>query len=84
MNTDGIPMMRCILIGNGNIAAPAIETENDNMITAGSVFIPFDLHVRYKPITKKTLRREQRSIPVENTVRELVPNAPNSLTNLDR
>jgi hypothetical protein len=82
--TEGIPMIKCILRGNGNTAAPAIDTEKDRIIIAGTTLIPTVLHVLYNPTTNIPLKIEQKINPIENKNRVLVPMAPNSLTVLKK
>ena len=78
--TEGIPIIKCNLSGNGNIAAPAIDTEKDRIIITGITLIPAALHVLYNPITKIILKTEHKINPAENTNCDFVPISPNSLT----
>jgi hypothetical protein len=64
---DGCPMIKCIRRGNGNIAAPAIDIENDRIIKTGITFNLNFLHNLYKPITNRILRIEHKTKPDENT-----------------
>ena len=77
---EGIPIIRCILSGNGNIAAPATDTEKDRIIHAGIVLILDILQALRSPVIKSMLNTAHSSNPAENIYWVEVPIAPNSLT----
>jgi hypothetical protein len=77
---EGIPMIKCNFNGKGNIAAPAIDTENDKITTIGTALIFDILQVFLNSITNNTLSAEHITKPVVKKNCDFVPISPNSLT----
>ena len=80
---NGIPTIPCSRRGIGKIAGPA-KNEKSKRINTGITFILCTLQVLYNPMTKNIFRAEHRVNPAVNRYWDLVPNAPNSLTILEK
>jgi len=80
----GLPMVKCIRKGNGNIAAPAIDREYEKISRTGQTLNWSCRHARKSPTMNTTLKNELSMRPAENRYCDFVPIVPSSLTCLER
>ena len=61
--TDGMPIFRCNLRGNGNIPAPAIDTVKERIIITGITLSLNTLQALNSPVIKAILKAEHKTNP---------------------